>query len=282
MQSDLDRMLESIQHNLEAKTKAKDRNKEASDDPAYDFRKNSVTKSNALVRAYYRYGLVEKRVMETLISQLNPLRLDNQLQEIELTALAYADGFKVDPKHSYEHLEKAVSGLTRRVISVVGEGIRADRIEWPLMAEARYLKQEGKIICTFNPKVVPHLVGMSRHFTKYPLSEAADFSSSYTWRFYELLVSWAKPKSETNGLLAGWLTISVEELRNMLGVPKTYRWDNFQKQVLNVVEAELKEKLNIHLDIERRKTSRKITHLHIRFIEDPQQNLSLNDPSEVA
>ncbi len=273
MKSDLDRLLERIQHNTERKQR--NSNKTAADDPNRDISKNSVTKSNALVRAYYRYGLVEKRIMETLVSQLHPLRTDNQFQEIELTALAYSQAFNVNVKHAYQHLEKAMTGLMKRVISVAGEDIEDDRIEFTLMARARYRKQQGKIICTFNPLVVPHLVGMTKKFTKYPLSQAVEFSSSYTWRFYELLMSWAKPKPETNGLIAGWLTVEVDELRDMLGVPKSYRWGRFQEMVLDVAQTELKEKARIHMDIERRKTSRKITHLHIRFIEDQQQALPL-------
>lgn len=273
MDTDLERLLESIKHNAEKNRR--NANKEAKADPTRDVSKNSVTKSNALVRAYYRYKLVEKRIMETLVSQLHPLRSDNQFQEIELTALTYAQTFNVDVRHSYEHLEKAIAGLMKKVISVSGEGIEDDRIEFTLMARARYRKQQGKIICTFNPLVVPHLVGMTKKFTQYPLSQAVDFTSSYTWRFYELLISWAKPKAETRGLIAGWLTIEVAELRDMLGVPKSYTWARFQEMVLDVAQAELKEKAHIHMTIERKKTSRKITHLYIQFIEDEQQNLPL-------
>ena len=273
MDTDIQRMLDSIKHNTERKQR--NGNKQAAADPAHDVKKNSVTKSNALVRAYYRFGLVEKRIMETLVSHLHPLRTDNQFQEIELTALTYSQAFSVNEKIAYRDLEKAVTGLMKRVISVSGEGIDDDRIEFTLMARARYRKQQGKIICTFNPLVVPHLVGMTKKFTKYPLSQAVEFSSSYTWRFYELLMSWAKPKSETNGLIAGWLTVEVAELRDMLGVPRSYTWTKFQEMVLDVVEAELKAKANIQMNIERKKTSRKITHLYIEFIENEQKTLPL-------
>ena len=271
MKSDLDRLLEDIKYNTEQKQR--NINKVAAADPNRDASKNSVTKSNALARAYYRYGLVEKRIMEMLVSQLHPLRTDNQFQEIELTGLAYSQTFKVDTKHSYEHLDRAVTGLMKRVISVSGDGIEDDRIEFTLMIRARYRKQQGKIICTFNPLVVPHLVMMGNQFTKYPLSQAVDFSSSYTWRVYELLMSWAKTKKPDR--MAGWLTIAVDDLREMLGVPKSYTWQKLETRVLDVAQAELKEKANIHMDIERRKTGRKITHLYIRFIEDQQQKLPL-------
>jgi len=52
----------------------------------------------------------------------------------------------------------------------------------------------------------------------------------------------------------------------MLGVPDSYAWVIFERQVLNVVKAELLEKANIQVNISRKKTSRKITHLKIEFI----------------
>jgi len=79
-------------------------------------------------------------------------------------------------------------------------------------------------------------------------------------------VSWAQKKEDTGGVFAGWLTVSVEELRQMLGVPDSYAWVIFERQVLNVVKAELLEKANIQVNISRKKTSRKITHLKIEFI----------------
>ena len=77
----------------------------------------------------------------------------------------------------------------------------------------------------------------------------------------------------------GWIDRqNVDELREMLGVPASYRWADFQKQVLDVAKFELLDKANIHLDIQRIKTSRKITHLNIKFIEDEQQPLPLETP----
>lgn len=273
MDRSLERMLGSIQHNIEKKTK--NRNKQAGKDTDYDVSKNSVTKSNALVRAYYRFGLVEKRIMEALISRLHPMRTDNEFQDIELTAKSYAKAFTVSEKIAYRDLEKAVQNLMRRVISVSGEDIEG-RIEFTLMSHAQYLKHKGKVVCSFNPKIVPHLVGMKSKFTKYPLSKAVGFNSSYSWRFYELLISWAKPKHETKGLLAGWFTIEVTELRNMLSVPKSYTWTRFREMVLDVAQSELEEKTNIQMTLETQKTGKKITHLKIQFIENTQLQMKFD------
>jgi len=275
--SDLENMLASLrraQENRQAQTK--NGNLAASGDPLHDLADNTVTKSHALSRAYYRLSITEKRCMEALISKLHPLRTDNQLQHIELLATEYLKTFPDAGKHAYEHLASAGDSLVNRVITIENpqENIARDRLT--LMARVRYAPKQGKIICTFNPLVVPHLIGMREKFSSYPLKKAVDFQSSYTWRFYEILVSWAQPKQETRGLFAGWIkNQSVNELREMLGVPNSYKWSDFQRQVVDVVTKELKEKAKVSIFFENIKTIRKITHLNISFIEDNQTEIPL-------
>lgn len=269
------RMLDRARLNSEAKTK--NSNQEASDDPLYDLTENTITKSHALNRAYYRFGLVEKRCMEALISKLHPLRNDNDLQEIELSALEYAKAFNVPEKIAYRDIANAVEALMHRVIRADRPNGKKGKYEMTVMSFAEYKDDEGKIVCAFNNRIVPHLIGLREKFSSYPLKKAVDFSSSYTWRFYEILVSWAQPKANTNGAFMGWIDRQpVEELREMLGVPKSYKWNMFETRVLNVVQIELKEKANIFIKFERVKTSRKITHLNIKFIEGDQRQLPLN------
>lgn len=267
----LESQLDAIRLSIEAKTS----NTNVLVDESHDVTDNTVTKSNALSRAYYRFGLVEKRCMEALISKLNPLRSDNP-QEIVLFATEYAKAFPDAGKHAYEHLERAGDALVNRIITVESPRLGIARDKIPLMLIVSYSPKAGKIICEFNPKIIPHLLGLKKRFSSYPLKNAVNFSSSYTWRFYEIITSWAQPKSRTGGLLMGWIDRqSIEDLREMLGVPSSYRWDNFKKRVLDVVESELREKANIYITFKEIKTSRKITHLKIKFIEDDQQRLPL-------
>lgn len=270
----LQAILARAQENRQKKTK--NSNEAANEDPLHNLIDNSVTKSNALARAYYRFSLVEKRVLEALISKLHPLRQDNQLQDLELTAVEYLKAFPDAGNHAYSHLEKAGKRLVEQVITTKSSSNDGEYSDITMMSEVKYKKNKGVIAYTFNPKIVPHLIGLREKFSSYPLKDAVDFQSSYTWRFYEILVSWTQPKGKTQGRFAGWIkNQSVDELRSMLGVPKSYRWDNFQKQVLDVVIPELREKAQIAVFIERVKTSRKITHLNISFIEDEQIPMKL-------
>ena len=274
----VDQLLASIERsrkNREAQTK--NRNIEADADPLHDLVDNTVTKSHALSRAYYRFGLVEKRCMESLISKLHPLRGDNP-QDIVLLATEYAKAFPDTGKHAYEHLASAVDALLNRVIIIHEKPGKIRKI--PLMSEAIYEEKAGKITASFNPKIVPHLIGLREKFSSYPLKQAVNFSSSYSWRFYELLVSWAQPKKDTNGVFMGWIDRqSVEDLREMMGVPDSYTWGMFEQRVIEPAIAELREKAHIAVYLERVKTSRKITHLNIKFIEDEQIPMPLEGGS---
>lgn len=267
------RMLDRARLNTEARTA--NVNVQADANPEHDVADNSVTKSHALSRAYYRFGLVEKRCMEALISKLHPLRSDNNLQEIELSALEYSKAFDISRPMAYRDIARAIDNLIGTVIRVdLGKKI----IKLSLMTKAEYVESNGRITCEFNPHIVPHLIGLREKFSSYPLKKAVSFSSSYTWRFYEILVSWAQPKQKTDGRFMGWIDRqSVEELREMLGVPDSYTWNVFEKRVLKVAQAELKEKANMFITFERVKTSRKITHLNIKFIEDDQLQIQLKN-----
>ena len=270
----LQAIIQRAQANSEAKSK--NGNSLANADPLHELIENTVTKSHALNRAYYRFGLVEKRCMEALISKLHPLRSDNELQELELSALEYSKAYSVTEKTAYRDLSNAVSGLMHRVIRADRPNGKKGKFEMTVMTFAEYKDDEGKITCAFNNLIVPHLIEMREKFSSYPLRKAVDFSSSYTWRVYELLVSWAQNKSQTQGRFAGWIKQQpVDELREMLGVPDSYKWSDFETRVLNVAVKELRAKAQVVVFIERVKTSRKITHLNISFIEDDQIPIKL-------
>ena len=272
--SELLAIVERAQAHSQKKTE--NPNIDASENPSHELADNAVTKSNALSRAYYRFGLVEKRCMEALISKLHPQRSDNLLQEMELSAKEYAKTYQVSEKVAYRDISNAVEGIMHRVIAVDRPDHKPGKIEFTLMSKAEYKNDEGHISCAFNPYIVSHLIGMREKFSSYPLKRAVAFKSSYTWRFYELLVSWSQPKSKTGGKWMGWINKqSVDDLREMLGVPKSYTYGQFEKRCIASSIAELKTKAFIEVDFDRIKTNRRITHLDIRFIEDEQIQMKL-------
>lgn len=276
LMNELEQMLATLRRAQEAQqARTKNTNIMANADPLHELADNSVTKSHALSRAYYRLSLTEKRCMEALISKLHPLRTDNS-PELELTALEYAKAYNVPTNIAYRDISGAIDALMHRVVTADRLNGKPGKIQLSIMDSAEYRDDEGKIVCSFGKKITPYLLGLREKFSSYPLKKAVNFQSSYTWRFYEILVSWAQPKKETKGLFAGWIkSQSVDELREMLGVPSSYSWGKFDTQVLQVAISELRANARIAVFIERIKTSRKITHLNISFIEDDQMEMPL-------
>mgnify|MGYP000247618237 CR=1 FL=1 len=263
----------SIADKLEAIAKsvqAKNANANIEQTETRSLTDNTVTKSNALSRAYYRFSLSEKRIMESLISRLHPMRSDNDIQDISLSAADFSKAYGLDKASSYRDLSTAAHGLMRKVITTTDKGYP---VENSLMSQAQYMKDEGRIVCTLDSKIVPHLIQMRERFNSYPLAKAANFRSGYTWRFYEILVSWAQPKSEADSRFYGWFQEDIKTLRKMLGVPDSYGYGQFKKTVLDRVIEELYNKANITLKLETQKTGRKITSFNITFMENDQLKL---------
>lgn len=238
---------------------------------------NTVTKSNALSRAYYRYSLNEKRIMEAIISRIHPMRNDNDLQHIELSADDFAKAYKMEKKSAYKALKRSTNGLQTKLISST-EGKYP--IDDSLVIRAKYMEDKGAIVCTLNPLLVPHLMNMTGLFNSYLLANAANFKSSYTWRIYELLISKKFSKEKTGGRFGGSFNIDTSDLRKTLGVPDTYNQGRFKRSVLEYVTLELLEKANIILSLEPVKTSRTITSYKVTFVEN--ENLSIFSDKEAA
>lgn len=259
----------SLRAKIEKQTK--EDNAEIQADSRHELTENLVTKSNALCRAYYRYSIVSKRCMEAMISQLDSrIAGEEKLQEIRLSAVEYAKAYGVDAKIAYRDLEGSVEKLMHEVITV-HEGTK--KIQYTLMSRAEYSEGEGEIIAHFNPLITKHLVGLRQKFASYPLIEAVNFKSSYTWRFYELMVSWAQDKRKTGGVLAGWFTIEVDEFRQMMGAPETMNFGMVRERIIERSQLELKESANIFLTAEYIKKGRKITNIRFEFLEDSQAQL---------
>lgn len=234
-----------------------------------DHKQNSVVKSNELARAYYKVTLNEKRLMELLISRIHPQREDNDFQSIEITAKMFCETFGIARQNAFTYLVKAAHGLQDVAIWLKGEDGTGDR--FGLIGRVIDDRNKASVTCMIMPWVVPHLIGLQGRFTKYTLQHGADFKAATTWRIFELLLSWSNSKKP----LKGSKIVQVDDLRSQLKIPDSYPFSMFKRRVLVMAQTELKELLNIDLNIEYIKTSRKITGLKFTYSESDQGELPL-------
>lgn len=242
-----------------------------------DHTKNSVVKSNELARAYYKVTLNEKRLMELLISLLNPKRTDNEYRNIEITRKLFIDTFKIKKQNGFRDLVNAAYGLQEVFIKLKDDPDDRRGSRFNIISNVSHDTDRALIICSINSWAIPHLVNMRGKFTRYTLRNGADFKNPLVWRIYELIVSWSNTKEPP---LRGSKTISVDDLRERLGIPESYPYSMFKRRVLVVSQKELKEKLNINFTWSELKNGKKVAELKFKFKEDEQTQLSFDGATE--
>lgn len=224
----------------------------------------SVTKATQLIEASYKLTLDEQRLVLISISKINPMdTLEKSNRAITITADEYADTFNLARRSAYQQLKVALSKLWDRQI-VIHEGGKKTTHRW-LPDKIEYPEKDGKVELRFNLSILPYLTNIQANFKSYKLKQLADVRSVYTIRIYELLNQY---------LDTGWREISVNDFRDTLQVGDKYeRYADLRKWVLTPAQEEMAIKTNISFSFTPKKTGRKITALHFKIREQPQQKL---------
>ena len=126
----------------------------------------------------------------------------------------------------------------------------------------------------FDERVVPRLSNLKASFTQVDLADVAGFTSTYTFRIYQLLM---KFKS------TGYVKISLDELRFMLMLKLKYPLvADLKKRVIDTAVNEINEKTPYAVKYELIKKGRKFTHLEMKFQEKDQPKQPLDrDPNTI-
>ena len=112
--------------------------------------------------------------------------------------------------------------------------------------------KEDKILSVkFNSDLKPHLIQL-QIYAKGNFKYVLQFKSEYSKRFYMLISQW-KSVCEKK--------YTVEELRNILEIPKSYPYSNFKRKALLVAEKELKKDSDVFFTFEEVKQGRKVVEI---------------------
>jgi len=123
----------------------------------------------------------------------------------------------------------------------------------------KYNKNSKVLSVKFNEDLKPHLLKL-RTYAKGDFRYILQFKSEYTKRIYMLLAQWRK---------AGVVKYSVEQLREMLDVPKKYLYGDFKRKVLLKAHKELSTKeSDLMFDYEelKKEGGKKVTHILFNII----------------
>jgi len=124
-------------------------------------------------------------------------------------------------------------------------------------SKIQYINKEAKFKVRIEEDLKPYLLQLKKRFIAYNLKYILPLTSTYSVRIYQLLKEYEK-------LTKRYFT--VEELQDILQVPKSYRsYTNFNAKVLKVAKKELLEHTDIYFTLEEEKEGRKVSRLIFRI-----------------
>jgi plasmid replication initiation protein len=212
---------------------------------------NLVTKSNVLIEANYKLGVIEQKIILSIASNIQPTDSDFKTYTLRVKEFNELLGLKGTPK--YTELRKITKDLMQKVFEIrIGKKII--QVAW--LSFVAYNESEGTIDIRFDPFLRPYFLQLKNEFTSYKLENIVKLKSSYAIRIYELLKQYEKMKERT---------FSLKDLRRALGAEKVYpAYGNFKQRVLVAAQMELRYKTDISFEIEEIKEKRRVEK--IKFI----------------
>ena len=204
-----------------------------------------VTKSNILIEANYKLGVVEQKIILCLASNIHPEDSDFKSYTLPIKEFNRLLGLNGTPK--YTELRQITKELMQKVFEV-----RIDKkvIQVAWLSYVAYNESEGTIDVRFDPFLRPYLLELKKEFTSYKLENVVKLKSSYAIRIYELLKQYERFQERT---------FFLSDLRKMLGAEDVYpAYGNFKQRVLLPAQKELMKKTDISFEIEVAKKGRKV------------------------
>ena len=219
-----------------------------------------VVKDNSLINASYSLGLVEQRIILLAIVEARETGQGIDTDTfLEVHAQHYADRFDIDVNNAYAMLAEATLTLFNRQVTYMAYDEKRNKpekrvVRW--VSGISYVEGSGVVKLRFAPEVVPLITRLERNFTSYELEQVKNLNI-YSTRLYEVLICWRS---------VGKVTITLEELRNKLGLMEEYsRLEAFKRRVLDPAVKQVNEHTDITTEYEQHKNGRVITGFTFRF-----------------
>ncbi len=233
--------------------------------------KNALaTMHNNLIQARHRLSLEEIRLMDTIISFIQPEDEDFKIYKISVSILK--ELYPTERKDIYDVVKRTIEGLLRKPIKIerIDEKGNREFFMANFIADGSYKEGKGYFEVSISARLKPYLLQLKDLFTRIPLRYTYVLRSSYSIRLYELLKQY-----EQTGFRVDYLP----DLKEMLGIKKDeYKdWRNFERIVLKRAVKEINEKTDLEVSYKKKKTGRKITHIEFTIRTKPKAS---NDKDE--
>lgn len=199
-------------------------------------RSYQVVKANEIIqKARYDLNITELKALAYIFSKIKPT--DTQLQEYTFSIKEYCQVCGLDYKNggNYKYIKSTIKALRDKSFWLMDEKGNEVLIGW--LQKVRINKGSGKISVLLDSDLQKYVIGLFGNYTQYELLSTLPMKSSYSFRIYELLKSYAFQKQHT---------FYIDDLKKQLTATNYVNFKDFRKYVLEVAAKEI----NLYTDIE--------------------------------
>ena len=185
---------------------------------------------------------------------------DDEFKEYSISVQELEKKLGVELKHS--RLKNLAKSLMSKPLLIEDNKKNFEVYNW--FSRIKYINNEARFICKIDDDLKPYLLDFKERFVKYHIANVINLSSEYSIKIYQLLKEYEKATKRT---------FTVEELQELLQVPKSYlNYSKFKQGILKVAEKELIANCDIFFEYEEIKTGRKVTEIKFRIKKNVKQN----------
>ena len=209
-------------------------------------KRNHTRQSHVIVNARYALKNNEIDIVLMLLTAITQEDKDFKNYEFTKEELAIKTGRKWDTKQ----LKNTVYGLMQKPLTFQEENGSWEVVNW-----FSYFKYDvgGLMTCRFDKRLKPYLIEISSTRALADIKHLLPIKSSYSKRMYLLLKLHDKK---------GMRTFNVEELQEILKVPKSFKeYSEFKKKVLKKAEADINKFTDLEVKMTEKKRGRKVIEI---------------------
>ena len=173
----------------------------------------------------------------------------------------------------FEKLYYTALGLTRKQFKII------DRINkrfaiYNFFSRATY--ENGILTIKFDDELHNYLMLIKDNYLKYNIKYIMILNSKYSIRLYEILKNKFEKTKKFQKTIK--LNLSVDEIRELLAIPTSYKYNMFKKRILEKAKEELQNKTDIMFEYKEIRQGKKI--VEIEFTIKQNSNVKNNDKNK--
>lgn len=229
---------------------------------------NNVVMSNALIKGKSNLSLNELKLLRLAIMQIVKEQQDFQTYTVNIIDLAKM--LDISRQYIYREADTITTHIMQEIVFVGShDDLKKPWKKFQWVSACKY--ESGTLTIRLNDELKPYLLGLSKLYTQYVLSDIICLKSVYSIRLYELIrqsMMYQKVYADKTATVY----LSIEDIRTATDTADKYeKFSMFRARVIDSAIKEIREKIGYNITYTVKKKSRSI--IGFTFTIESAQNI---------